>query len=63
LFEDIAADAIVFDYQPTSRNGPLQEFFASLLGDPPAGEVCLSRELFSKNAPPLFHHIRKAVHV
>ena len=63
LFEDLGADTIVFDYQPTSRNGPLQEFFAALLEGPPAEEVCLSRELFSKNAPPLFHRITKAVHV
>jgi len=63
LFEDLGADTIVFDYEPTSRNGPLQEFFTALLEGPPAEEVCLSRELFSKNAPPLFHRITKAVHV
>jgi len=63
LFEDLGADTIVFDYQPTPRNGPLQEFFATLLKGPPAEEVCLSRELFSKNAPPLFHRITEAVHV
>lgn len=63
LFEDLGADTIVFDYQPTSRNGPLQEFFAALLGGPPAEQVCLSRELFSRNAPPLFHRITKTVHV
>ena len=63
LFEDLGADTIVFDYQPTSRNGPLQEFFAALLEGPPAEQVCLSHESFSKNAPPLFHRITKAVHV
>jgi FkbH-like protein len=63
LFEDLGADTIVFDYQPTSRNGPLQEFFAALMEGPPAEQVCLSHELFSKNAPPLFHRITKAVHV
>ena len=63
LFEDLGADTIVFDYQPTSRNGPLQEFFAAQLESPPTEEVCLSHELFSKNAPPLFHRITKAVHV
>src|SRR6185436_13410311 len=49
LFEDIGADMIVFDYKPTLRNGPVQEFFAALLQGPPAENVCLSRELFSKN--------------
>ena len=63
LFEDLDADTIVFDYQPTSRNGPFQEFFTALLEGPPAEEVCLSREMFSKNAPPLFHRITKVVHV
>lgn len=63
LFEDLGADTIVFDYQPTSRNCPLQEFFAALLEGQPTGQVCLSRELFSRNTPPLFHRIKKAVHV
>lgn len=63
LFEDLGANTIDFDYEATSRNGPLQEFFASLLGCPPAEPVCLSHELFSKSAPPLFHNITKAVHV
>jgi FkbH-like protein len=63
LFEDVGADTIVFDYQPTSRNGPLQGFFTALLGSPPAEQVCLSHESFSKNAPPLFHRIAKAIHV
>jgi len=62
LFEDLGADTIVFDYQPTSRNGPLQEFFTALLGGPPVEQVCLSHELFLKNTPPLFHRITKAVH-
>jgi FkbH-like protein len=63
LFDDLDADTIVFDYQRTSRNGPLGEFFATLLKEPPAGEICISRELFFKGSPPLFHGITKAVHV
>lgn len=63
LFDDLGADTIVFDYQPTSRNGPVQEFLAALLEGPPTEEVCLSRESFYKNAPPLFHRIAKAAHV
>jgi FkbH-like protein len=64
LFEDLGADTIVFDYQPTSRNGPLWEFFAALLGQPPPTDgVCLSRELFCRNAPKLPHRITKAIHV
>jgi FkbH-like protein len=61
LFEDLGADTIIFDFQQTPRNGPIQQFFAALLESQPAKGLCLSRELFSKNVPPLFHHI-KAVH-
>jgi FkbH-like protein len=62
LFEDLDAETIVFDYEPTPRNGPLQEFFAALLKGPPAEKICLSREMFFESAPPLFHRITKAVH-
>lgn len=63
LFEDLGADEIVFEYQATPRNGPLQEFFAALLNGQPAEEMCLSHELFAKNAPPLFHRVTKAGNV
>jgi len=63
LFEDLNADEIVFDYQATPRNSPLQEFFAALLKGPPAEEMCLPRDQFAKNAPPLFHRVTQSVHV
>jgi FkbH-like protein len=63
LFEEFGSDTILFDFHPTARNGPLQEFFAVLMGDKPSGQVCLSRDLFSKNVPPLFHRITKVVNV
>ncbi len=61
LFGTLGADEIVFDYQSTPRNGPLQEFFAELLGDTPAPGMRLSKELFVMNAPPLFHHVEDAI--
>lgn len=63
LFEGLGADQIVFDYQPTPRNSVLREFFVSLLNGPPGKEMCLSRELFAENAPPLFHRVTQAVNV
>ena len=63
LFETLDADEIVFDYQVTPRNGPLQEFLAGLLGKPPESGVILSRGQFAAKVPPLFHRVEGAVHV
>ena len=60
LFERFSADEIFFDYQPTARNGPLQDFFEQLLGTRPQSDVRLSRERFFEKAPPLFHRIEEA---
>lgn len=63
LFETLGADEIGFDYQATPRNGPLQEFFAELLGVPPVAGVRLSREQFVARVPPLFHRVQGIVNV
>jgi FkbH-like protein len=63
LFEALVADEIAFDYEPTARNGPLQEFFAGLLGALPAPGLSLSREQFAASVPPLFHCVEGTVHV
>ena len=63
LFETLDADEIVFDYQVTPRNGPLQEFLAGLLGKPAESGVVLSRGQFAAKVPPLFHRVEVAVHV
>ena len=60
LFERLAADEIVFNYRATERNGPLQEFLAYLLGQPPAEPTRLSKRTFSEKAPPLYHQVREA---
>jgi FkbH-like protein len=59
LFEKFSADEIVFDYQATARNGPLQEFFAQLLGVPPGKGLRLSRSSFFERTPPLFHQVEE----
>jgi FkbH-like protein len=57
LFATFEPDEIIFDYEATPRNRPLQDFFSELLGGPPRQEISLSRELFERNAPPLFHRV------
>jgi FkbH-like protein len=59
LFEKLSADEIVFDYQATDRNGPLQEFFAQLLGVPPGIGLRLSRNCFFERSPLLFHQVEE----
>jgi FkbH-like protein len=61
LFEKFEAEEICFDYQATPRNGPLQEFFAQLLGAPLPAELCFSRAAFSEKSPSLFHRVEEAV--
>lgn len=63
LFDTLGANEIGFDYQATPRNGPLQEFFAELLGVPPVAGVRLSREQFVARVPPLFHRVEGTVNV
>ena len=63
LFGTLGADEIVFEYQSTPRNGPLQEFFAELLGETPKEGMRLSREQFAARVPPLFHGVEGTVHV
>src|SRR5271157_1115481 len=63
LFETLGPDEIVFEYEATPRNGPFRDFFAELLGAPPAPGACLSRDLFAMKAPPLFHQVKGTVNV
>jgi FkbH-like protein len=63
LFETMTADEIVFDYQATPRNAPLQEFFAGLLERPAVAGVSLTRNQFAAKAPRLYHHVEGTAHV
>ena len=63
LFENMGAAEIVFDYESTSRNGPLREFLTELLGGAPVAGSSLSREQFAASVPPLFHQIEGTVNV
>ena len=59
LFEKFNADEIVFDFQITPRNGPLQDFFVELLGSPPQPNLTISRTSFFAKLPPLFHNVEE----
>lgn len=61
LFEKFDAKEICFDYQATPRNGPLQEFFAELLGSPLSADLRFSRAAFSEKSPSLFHRVEEVV--
>jgi FkbH-like protein len=63
LFEKMGVEEIVFDYAATPRNGPIQNFFAGLLQDPPPASPSLPKVSFSVKAPPLFHRVDEAVNV
>ena len=59
LFEKFGAEKIVFDFQATPRNGPLQEFFKHWLEDLPSRAVALPKALFFEKVPPLFHQVEE----
>ena len=59
LFDKYDADEAVFDFQSTERNGPTQDFFLELVGDPPQPGLKISRASFQEKAPPLFHRVEE----
>ena len=59
LFETTHADRILFDFTPTAKNGPLREFFASLLGEEPQPGFALTRSAFQAKCPALYHQVRE----
>jgi FkbH-like protein len=59
VFERYGASEIVFDFKPTPKNGPVQDFFSTLL-DPAAGsEARLSRDDFEARCPALYHAVQE----
>jgi FkbH-like protein len=60
LFDKFGADEAVFDFQPTERNGPTQDFFLEIAGEPPQPGLKISRTSFLEKAPPLFHRVEES---
>jgi FkbH-like protein len=63
LFEKLDADEIIFDYKMTSRNGPIQEFFAELWEGGSTSTPPLRKATFDAKVPALFHRIVEVVNV
>jgi FkbH-like protein len=57
LFDRFDAAEIRFAFAPTAKNGPLQDFFESMLGEKPAGPIALTRTVFDARCPALFHRV------
>jgi FkbH-like protein len=57
LFERFAPEQIVFDFVPTPRNGPMRDFLAALLGEPPVSRCDIQRGRFDQKRPPLHHRV------
>lgn len=59
LFDTAGVNEIEFAFEATAKNGPTQEFFASLLGQTPKGPFRLTRARFENRCPALFHEVRE----
>jgi hypothetical protein len=59
MFGKFPVEEIVFEYEATDRNGPLQDFFAQFLGVPPAPHLGVPRQGFFAKLPPLHHRVEE----
>jgi FkbH-like protein len=59
LFRKFDIDEMEFDYLPTEKNKPLQDFFTGQLGAPPEVPVRILREHFRRACPNLFHQVEE----
>jgi FkbH-like protein len=57
LYEKLNVDEIVFNFESTSRNEPIRNFFVELLGKPASPNCSLQKALFQANLPALFHRV------
>jgi len=62
LFQRFQVVQIAFDYQPTPRNAPLQDFFSRLLDRPPQPGFQLAWNGFRAHCPSLFHRLTSLSH-
>lgn len=62
LFEKFGATRIVFEFEPTERNRPFQEFLTSLIGEELHPGVALDKERFANHKPALHHTVKELAH-
>jgi FkbH-like protein len=63
LFEKFGAASVQCDFATTPKNGPLQEFFATILGHTPQTPFEFSREQFERVCPALYHQVEETTGV
>ena len=61
LFEQYGATKIVLEFSPTAKNGPLQDFFATILGERPDGPFDVTRAQFEQSCPSLYHRVMSGI--
>ena len=59
LFERFDSASMSFQFASTAKNGPLREFFKSMLGYVPDEEFWLGRDQFSEACPALYHEVEQ----
>jgi FkbH-like protein len=60
VFDRFQSQSLALQFAATPRNGPTQEFLASLIGKTlPQSPVQLSREVFVENCPALYHSVKE----
>jgi predicted enzyme involved in methoxymalonyl-ACP biosynthesis len=57
LFESFQLARIHLQFEPTSKNGPTQEFLSNVTGSAPAGPVTIEQNRFREIRPQLFHRV------
>ena len=57
LFDRFGLKDVAFNFAPTAKNGPLQDFLETLTGNKPSGTVAVTRPEFEAHCPPLYHRL------
>ncbi len=63
VFERFGAASVRCGFAATAKNGPLQEFFATILGHPPQALVDIRRDRFESFCPALYHQVEETTGV
>jgi FkbH-like protein len=59
LFNKFGVEEILFDYLPTLRNTPLQEFLAQFPNEASDQGYRITSKSFDEHCPPLFHNVKE----
>ena len=59
VFPRFDSEEAVLDFMATPRNGPLQDFFAGLIGKVPSGSFSIPRQQVVEKCPPVYLQIKE----